>query len=314
MCEKLPSPNARPVSSGTPASVDETDVPKEVLASGGVVWRSAADGIEILLIHRDRYRDWTLPKGKVDKGETDLEAGLREVREETGMICRPGVPVGTMRYGLSTGQVKRVHYWSMKAIEGRFTPNAEVDEILWAKPAVAERILTYERDRVLVASLQENWWTLTGRLYLVRHARAGRRKDWKGDDEQRPLSNAGKAQAVEIGSFLVDAQVERLLSSRYVRCRQTLEPAAESLGLEIEEHPALAEGGALAKLEKLLRRVESTPTALCSHGDMVPAILERLQEKGTVLEGALQYEKGSIWSIDVVDGAFPVARYIAPFV
>ncbi len=255
-----------------------------------------------------------MPKGKLDKGETDLEAGLREVREETGMICRPGVPVGTMRYGLSTGQVKRVHYWSMEAIDGSFTPNAEVDEILWARPAVAERILTYERDRDLVASLQENWWTLTGRLYLVRHARAGRRKDWNGDDEERPLTGAGRAQANEIGTFLADAQVERLLSSRYVRCRQTLEPAAGRLDLDVENHDALAEGGSPGRLEKLLRKVGNTPAALCSHGDMVPAILERLRDAGTRLEDDLRYEKGSIWSIDVVDGAFPAARYIAPFV
>ncbi|HSR44792.1 MAG TPA: NUDIX hydrolase [Acidimicrobiia bacterium] len=286
---------------------------EEVLASGGVVWRSTGAEIEILLIHRDRYRDWTLPKGKLDKGESDLGAALREVREETGMVCKPGVPVGTMRYGLDNGKVKRVHYWSMEATGGSFAPNDEVDEVVWATPAVAGRILTYQHDIDLVTSLQENWWNLTGRIYLVRHATAGRRKDWKGEDVKRPLSNRGWEQANEIGTFLADAQVERLLSSSYVRCRQTFEPAAALLGLKVERSGALLEGSGSKRLEKLMRKLGNTPAALCSHGDIIPALLERLSASGTVLESEVEFAKGSIWAIDVVEGTFPSARYIPPF-
>lgn len=286
----------------------------EVLASGGVVWRSAGTEIEILLIHRDRYRDWTLPKGKLDKGESDLEAALREVHEETGMVCKPGVPIGTMRYGLSNGKVKRVHYWSMEAIDGSFAPNDEVDEVVWATPAVAGRILTYRHDVDLVTSLQDNWWNLTGRIYLVRHATAGRRKDWKGEDVKRPLSNRGWEQANEIGTFLADAQVERLLSSSYVRCLQTFEPAAALLGIKVEKSDALFEGNGTKRLEKLMKKIGNTSAALCSHGDIIPAMLESLSAAGTVLENDLESAKGSIWTIDVVDGSFPTARYIPPFV
>ena len=288
-------------------------MPEEILASGGVVWRLTGESVEVLLIHRDRYSDWTLPKGKLDKGESDLEGALREVHEETGMVCKPGVSIGTMRYGLSNGNTKRVHYWSMEAVDGSFTPNDEVDEIVWAHPAAAGRILSYERDRDLVASLQENWWQLTGRIYLVRHAAAGRRKDWKGDDLKRPLSNRGWKQAKEIGAFLADAQVERLISSRYTRCRQTLEPAAGLLGLKVENHEALFEGNSAKETMKLLKKAGDSSVALCSHGDIVPAVLERLQSNGTDLEDDIQFAKGSIWAIDVVDGTFPTARYIAPF-
>jgi 8-oxo-dGTP diphosphatase len=288
-------------------------LPEEIPASGGVVWRLSGDNVEILLIHRDRYSDWTLPKGKLDKGESDLEAALREVQEETGMVCKPGVSIGTMRYGLSSGKIKRVHYWSMEAVDGAFTPNNEVDEIVWAPPAAAGRILSYPRDRDLVASLQENWWQLTGRIYLVRHATAGRRKDWKGDDLKRPLSNRGWNQAKEIGAFLADAQVDRLISSRYVRCRQTLEPAAGLLGLKVEKHEALFEGNSSKRTMKLLKKVCDSSVALCSHGDIVPAVLKRLRSDGTELEDDIQFAKGSIWAIDVVDGTFPAARYIAPF-
>jgi 8-oxo-dGTP diphosphatase len=288
-------------------------LPEEILASGGIVWRLTGDSVEILLIHRDRDSDWTLPKGKLDKGESDLQGALREVQEETGMVCKPGVSIGTMRYGLSNGRIKRVHYWSMQAVDGSFTPNDEVDEIVWAPAAAAGRILSYERDRDLVASLQENWWQLTGRIYLVRHATAGRRKDWKGNDLKRPLSNRGWEQANEIGVFLADAQVERLISSRYVRCRQTLEPAADLLGLKVEKHEALFEGNSAKQTMKLLKKVGDSSAALCSHGDIVPAVLERLQSNGTELEDDIQFAKGSIWAIDVVDGTFPAARYIAPF-
>ena len=288
-------------------------MPEEILASGGVVWRLTGDSVEVLLIHRDRYSDWTLPKGKLDKGESDLEGALREVHEETGMVCKPGVSIGTMRYGLSNGKIKRVHYWSMEAVDGFFTPNDEVDEIVWAHPTAAGRILSYERDRDLVASLQENWWQLTGRIYLVRHAAAGRRKDWKGDDLERPLSNRGWNQAQEIGGFLADAQVERLISSRYTRCRQTLEPAAGLLGLKVENHEALFEGNSAEETLQLLKKVGDSSVAMCSHGDIVPAVLEQLQSNGTELEDDIRSAKGSIWAIDVVDGTFPAARYIAPF-
>lgn len=285
----------------------------EVLASGGIVWRPSIDGTEILLIHRDRYGDWTLPKGKLDKGESDLEAALREVREETGMVCRPGVPMGTMRYGLSNGSIKRVHYWSMEAVDGSFSPNNEVDEIAWVTLPAAVRILTYERDRDLVESLQPNWWQLTGRIYLVRHARAGRRKDWKGEDSKRPLSNRGWEQAREIGAFLADAQVGRLVTSPYVRCRQTLEPAATLTNVKIERSKALLEETNPKKAVKLLRKVGNTPAALCSHGDIIPAVMTILESEGTILENQLEFAKGSVWAIDVVDGAFPAARYIPPF-
>lgn len=287
---------------------------EEVAAAGGLVWRPTKGDVEILLIHRDRYGDWTLPKGKLDAGETDLEAALREVEEETGMRCRPGVPVGTMRYGLSSGKVKRVHYWSMEATKGKFRPNAEVDEIVWAKPAAAGRILTYARDRDLIDSLQREWWKLTGRIYLVRHAAAGRRKDWRGDDMKRPLSKRGRNQAQDIGGFLADAQVARLISSKCVRCVQTLEPAARLLGVPIEQNKALLDVERIKKLAKLLQSLGDAPAALCSHGDVIPALLEFLGESGTTLEDERKSAKGSIWAIDVADESFPAARYIPPFV
>jgi 8-oxo-dGTP diphosphatase len=116
-----------------------------VRAAGGLVER---DG-QILLVHRPKYDDWTLPKGKCDDGETDEECALREVLEETGLHCVLGEPIGTSEYVDSKGRPKRVQWYRMQPLEGEFEPTDEVDEILWLRPEEAKRLLSYERDRTL---------------------------------------------------------------------------------------------------------------------------------------------------------------------
>ena len=121
-----------------------------VRAAGGVVSRRGAAGDEVLLVHRPRYDDWTFPKGKCDPGETDEQAALREVLEETGFACRLGVELVTTRYRDRFGRPKQVRYWAMSIDEGTFEPNEEVDEVRWVTPAEAARLLTYPRDRELL--------------------------------------------------------------------------------------------------------------------------------------------------------------------
>ncbi len=126
----------------------------EVRAAGGVVWRSTDDGaMEVLVVHRPRYDDWSLPKGKVDPGETDLEAARREVTEETGLACEAGTELPTVRYVDHHGRPKRVRYWSMTVADGAFAPNGEVDQIRWLTPDEASARLTYAHDRPVVAAL-----------------------------------------------------------------------------------------------------------------------------------------------------------------
>jgi len=121
-----------------------------VVAGGAVLWRRAGDGAEIAVIHRPGHDDWSLPKGKVDPGETVLEAAVREVREETGQRARPGEPLGSVRYRVR-GRDKVVHYWVMEAQGGDFAPGEEVDELRWLPPADAVDLLTHAHDRELVA-------------------------------------------------------------------------------------------------------------------------------------------------------------------
>jgi 8-oxo-dGTP diphosphatase len=118
----------------------------EVLAAGGVVWRPAGAEPEILLIHRPRYDDWTLPKGKLDPGETEEAAAVREVLEETGFHVEVGDLVARSRYHDQHGRSKEVAYYDLRVTVGEFAPNDEVDEARWAVPAVARLALSYERD------------------------------------------------------------------------------------------------------------------------------------------------------------------------
>jgi 8-oxo-dGTP diphosphatase len=129
-----------------------------VRAAGGVVrQRAEADDVQVLVIHRPRHDDWSLPKGKLDPGEDWEEAALREVEEETGLRCRLVRPLGETRYRDARGRPKVVRYWLMEPAAGEtgagFTPNREVDEVRWCTPAEAAALLSYAHDRSLVAAI-----------------------------------------------------------------------------------------------------------------------------------------------------------------
>ncbi len=127
-------------------------------AAGGIVLRRAPEGDwQVLLVHRPRYDDWSLPKGKADPGERDEETALREVEEETGLRCTLGAPAGRTRYRDSKGRDKVVHYWLMEPESdgstgaGAFVPNDEVDEVSWCTVDDAVERLSYAHDRKLLA-------------------------------------------------------------------------------------------------------------------------------------------------------------------
>jgi 8-oxo-dGTP diphosphatase len=120
-----------------------------VRAAGGLVVRDGDNGAEVLLVHRPRYDDWTFPKGKVDPGESDEDAAVREVEEETGYRCSLGLELPSTRYIDARGRPKLVRYWLMRVVDGEFVVNNEVDEIEWLNPAEASGRLTYDRDREL---------------------------------------------------------------------------------------------------------------------------------------------------------------------
>ena len=125
-----------------------------VQAAGGSVWRRRDDGaLEVLLVHRPRYDDWTMPKGKLDDAETHAQAALREVEEETGLRCRLGPELHTTSYRDRRDRPKTVRYWAMTPVGGEFHPTDEVDEIRWVPVAEAPALLSYDRDLEVLASL-----------------------------------------------------------------------------------------------------------------------------------------------------------------
>jgi 8-oxo-dGTP pyrophosphatase MutT (NUDIX family) len=129
--------------------------PDEVVrGAGGVVWRPTAGGGRVYaVVHRPAYDDWTLPKGKVAAGESDLEGALREVEEETGMSCRVDRPLGTTSYTDRKGRPKVVVYWLMQAVDGVFEPGEEIDEVRWLPLSEVADLLSYPRDRTLLGAL-----------------------------------------------------------------------------------------------------------------------------------------------------------------
>ena len=125
-------------------------------AAGGVVWRHGSKGtLKVLLVHRGRYDDWTLPKGKLDPGESHHDAALREVEEETGLRCRAHEELPEVYYEDRKGRPKRVRYWSMEPIDGEFEPNAEVDEVRWLTLDGADKLLSYPHDLVVIDALRQ---------------------------------------------------------------------------------------------------------------------------------------------------------------
>jgi broad specificity phosphatase PhoE len=146
-------------------------------------------------------------------------------------------------------------------------------------------------------------------IYLVRHAKAGSRREWRGDDDLRPLSAAGQAQAEQLVIALVDRGITRIVSSPYVRCRQTVDPLGQQLRLPVELSDALAEGATVVDTMRLVEKVSGENTVLCTHGDVVGNVLDALEEHGLALPHH-KLEKGSTWVFDTTDDEITGATYL----
>ncbi len=151
-------------------------------------------------------------------------------------------------------------------------------------------------------------------LYLIRHAHAGNKHQWSGPDGERPLSAKGRGQSEHIADDLGDGGVQRIISSRAVRCCQTLAPLAQRLRLSIEPSDSLAEGTPPGVALDLLRdlAVEGVDAALCSHGDVIPAVVQALAAEGLKGDGHLASAKAGVFILDTSDGRITHSRYVPP--
>ncbi|GAA3673819.1 NUDIX hydrolase [Nonomuraea antimicrobica] len=244
-------------------------------AAGAVLWRGEESSPEVAVIHRPDYDDWTFPKGKLKSGEHVIAAGLREVREETGLTVVLGRALPPVHY-MSAGRLKRVDYWTGRALsDDGFEPGEEVDELRWLPVEQARRLLTYEWDAGLLRALRAAP-LVTVPLVLVRHGSAGSRNEWADDDAARPLDTDGASQAANLATALPAYRPESLVSSPSARCVQTLEPYAERVGADIRIEPLLSEESQDPQKTPALVRGITQPAVVCSHGKVLPALIQAL--------------------------------------
>jgi 8-oxo-dGTP diphosphatase len=287
-----------------------------VLAGGCVAWRPGADGPEVALVHRPRYDDWSLPKGKLERNETLRACAVRETAEETGLAVRLGARLGRVRYAGPTGP-KEVHYWAAQVRGGEFTRNDEVDELYFLDLAKAARRLSYAHD----AGVLHRFATIgvpESTVLLVRHAKAGSRKQWDGDDDLRPLSSTGHDQAHHLAAILPLFGPDRLASAPPIRCRDTMTPFAAAAGLPITTEPMLGEESYGADPEAGLQRLralvaEPGVTVLCSQGGVIPDAVASLAEESEIDLGIdlddVPSRKASTWVLTFGGGGLRAADY-----
>ena len=288
--------------------------PKESIWAGGCVLYRQKSGrdVEYLLIHRPSYDDWTLPKGKLDKGETFIDGALRETWEETGFKPKKPRLVGTIAYHTQNDNAKVVRWWLAKAGKGSFTPNKEVDKVKWVTLEKGLKKLTYRNDREVLDRANDMYHERSaGVIYLVRHAWAGKRKDF-ADDWSRPLDRRGRQQREAIGRLLQAHPITRIGSSDYARCKETVEPLSLRMGVPVEFEPALVEGSHPHRLVALIHEMQGEAAVLCSHGDVIADLVGHLAASGIPMEGGLKWKKGSIWELRTSHGRVVSGRYVAP--
>jgi 8-oxo-dGTP diphosphatase len=268
------------------------------------------------VVHRPRYDDWSLPKGKLDAGESLAAAAVREIQEETGVRARLGPWLRDVRYAVADGR-KFVRYWAAEALsDPDFTPNQEVDDLRWVAPDDAVKLLSYAHDEDVVRRFVEIG-VPTSVLLVVRHAKAGKRSDWDGDDRLRPLSASGQKQAQQIGELLPLYGPDRVVSAPHVRCHDTVAP----LGLPVAEEPLLSEPAYADDPDATLARVRELAaqpgvTVVCSQGGVIPGVVAALARDALVPVAVdvddVPSKKGSTWVLGLRDGALVSADYLEP--
>lgn len=285
-----------------------------IWAAGCVVTRRKPNGKpEYLLIYRDRYKDWSLPKGKVDDGETFLEAALRETVEETGFKGKNPRPIGTVGYKTRAGNPKVVWWWLLDAKKGKFKPNSEVDDIAWLTRKRALKALSYRNDReVLDRAHNINLANSAGTIYLVRHASAGIRRDMDTDDWQRPLDRKGRKQRRGISDLLMAHPITRIGTSRYTRCVETVSRLAKINGMPVEIESALSEGTHPHGVVSLIAELKGESAVLCTHGDVIEDLIGHLFAEKIPMDGPREWKKGSIWELGTLGGRVVSGTYVPP--
>ena len=294
---------------------DAAVVKNPILAAGAVLWRphDISGTPEISIIRRPRCDDWSLPKGKVEPRETEPVTAVREIEEETGFRAHLGRRLASVNYPVDN-TTKRVRYWAGRCVGGEFAANTEVDDLKWLPADQAMTALTYPDDRkVLRRFLKLPADTQT--VMIVRHATAGSKARYKGDDRKRPLDKHGRAQAESLVGQLLSFGAGELFAADRVRCEQTLGPLAEELGVVIGNEPDLTEEAYADNRKAPRQRIleiaaSSVNPVICTQGKVIPDFIAWWCERDGVRPDKSRNRKGSTWVMSLADGRLIAADHI----
>ncbi len=289
---------------------------RAILAAGAVLWRPSDDGAEpeVAVIHRPRYDDWSLPKGKVDTGENEPMTAVREIHEETGYGSHLGRRLAAVSYPVEEQGIKKVRYWAARAVDGEFTPNPEVDELKWLPVSAAMKQLEYAADRKVLrrfAKLPAD----TKTILIVRHGTAGSKSRYKGDDRLRPLDKNGRAQAESLVGQLLAFGADTLYAADRLRCHQTIEPLADELGVGIHNEPLLTEEAYADNPKPVRRRILEIAAAggtpvICTQGRVIPDLIAWWCQRDGVRPDKSRNRKGSTWVMSSWQGKLVAADHM----
>jgi 8-oxo-dGTP diphosphatase len=288
-------------------------VAREIAAAGAVVWRRTGSDVEIAVVHRPRYDDWSLPKGKLEAGESARVAAWREVREETGARVALGRFLIRTRYRVGADK-KVVDYFAARYLDGAFEPSDEVSELRWLSEPAARSLLSYDHDRAVLADFLRLPPELTT-LLLVRHAKAGSRAQWKDVDELRPLSKNGRHQVPPVRLLGTVYGADAVYAAPLVRCVQTVEPIATDLSVKVAEEELLAENAYAGMEDAAVRRVleivsGSLVPVVCSQGGVIPDLVGRMATGSGFSLGRVESKKGSVWALFFSGSRLVAADYV----
>lgn len=256
-----------------------------VIAAGTLCWRIEKGRLELLLIHRPRYGDWSWPKGKLDEGETTPECAVRETFEEVGLRVELGIPLATIRYPVNSGE-KIVQYWAAGIRHLSPVPDGkEVDHVEWVTPQKARTMLSNPSDVEPLDALVEAYDAddlQTWPVIVVRHAKAKPRSSWSLAEGDRPLAATGRRQSVAVSRLLQAWNPERVISSPWVRCVQTVSPYVNQRSAKLKLVDALTERDAARKPGRTKAAVERVfdkrrPVAICTHRPVLPLVFDVLE-------------------------------------
>ncbi|NCV94794.1 MAG: NUDIX hydrolase [Burkholderiaceae bacterium] len=272
----------------------------EIQAAGAIVWRrNESDAIEIALVHRPKYDDWSIPKGKVEGEESLIACAYREVVEETGFAVRFGQSLGSAHYEVN-GLRKTVTYWSARLLGEQGKPNPEeVDAVRWMSCEEAKEQLGRDSDRQIVETFQ-SIEPDTKPLILLRHAKAIERQEWAGEDTDRPLSSLGERQAKRMLTNFLPFAVEEIHSSSAVRCYESITPLARGLNVDFFFTDSLTEEVFHKNNERPFKYVQRLlvndfTTLVCSHNPILPSIVSAFVDKFGVEVPTTKLEPGDAW-------------------